>query len=88
MEQIKANGYDGKYDIVMKFAQVMLHRRGLDSFVNERRAQMAKNKIRAANNQTELNEHQIMSMQYFNWPLEPLTSRVDGVMLLSVSAST
>jgi hypothetical protein len=47
MEQIKANGYEGKYDMVMNVAQAMLHGRGLDAFVNERRAQMAKNKIRA-----------------------------------------
>jgi hypothetical protein len=59
MEHIKANGYEGKYDMVMNFAQAMLHGRGLDSFVNERRAQMAKNKIRAAKNQNELNEKQI-----------------------------
>jgi hypothetical protein len=29
-----------------------------------------------------------MIMQYLNWPLQPLTSRADGVTLLSVSAST
>jgi hypothetical protein len=40
MEQIKANGYKGKYDMVMNLAQAMLHGRGLDSFVNERRAQI------------------------------------------------
>jgi hypothetical protein len=57
MEQIKANGYEGKYDMVMNLAQAMLHGRDLDDyFVNERRDQMAKNKIRAANNQNELTE--------------------------------
>jgi hypothetical protein len=59
MEQIKANGYEGKYDTVMNLAQAMLHGRGLDAFVNERRAQMARNKTRTANNQNELNEQQI-----------------------------
>jgi hypothetical protein len=34
MEQIKANGYEGKYDMVMNLAQAMLHGRGLDAFVN------------------------------------------------------
>jgi hypothetical protein len=29
-EQIKANGYGGKYDMVMNVAQAMLHGRGLD----------------------------------------------------------
>jgi hypothetical protein len=59
LEQIKANGYGGNYDMVMNLAQAMLHGRGLDAFVIERRANMAKNEIRAANNQTELNEQQI-----------------------------
>jgi hypothetical protein len=59
MEKIKANGYGGKYDMVMNLAQAMLHGRGLDDFVNERRAKMAKNKICAARNKTELNEQQI-----------------------------
>jgi hypothetical protein len=56
MEQIKVNGYEGKYGMVMNLAQAMLHGSGLDAFVNERRAQMVKNKIRAAKNQNELNE--------------------------------
>jgi hypothetical protein len=42
MEKIKANGYEGKYDMIMNLAQAMLHGRGLDDFLNERRAQMAK----------------------------------------------
>jgi hypothetical protein len=37
----------------------MLHGRRFGAFVNERRAQIAKNKIRAAKNQMELNEQQI-----------------------------
>jgi hypothetical protein len=53
MEQIKANGYGGKYDMVMNLAQAMLHGRGLDVFVNERRAKMAKNKICASKNRNE-----------------------------------
>jgi hypothetical protein len=65
MEQIKANGYGGKYDMVINLAQAMLHGRGLDAFVNERRAQMAKNKIRAAKNQAELNEQQIHDYAIF-----------------------
>jgi hypothetical protein len=56
MEQIKANVYEGKYDMVVNLAQAMLHGRGLDPFVNERRAQIDKNKIRAAKNQNELKE--------------------------------
>jgi hypothetical protein len=65
MEQIKSNGYSGKYDMVINLAQAMLHGRGLDDFVNERRAQMAKNKICVAKNQTELNEQQIHDYAIF-----------------------
>jgi hypothetical protein len=65
MEQIKANVYEGKYDMVVNLAQAMSHGRGLDAFVNERRAQMAKNKTRAAKNQNELNEQQIHDYAIF-----------------------
>jgi hypothetical protein len=57
--------YEGKYDMVMNLAQTMLHGRGLDAFVNERRSQMAKNKTHAVNNQNELNEQQIHDYEIF-----------------------
>jgi hypothetical protein len=59
MKQIKVTGNGGKYDMVMNLAQVMLHGRGLDASMNERRSQLAKKKIRAAKTQTELNEQYI-----------------------------
>jgi hypothetical protein len=65
MEQINANGYEGKYDMVMNLAQAMLHGRGLDAFVNERRAQMAKNKTHVAKNQNELNYQHIHDYAIF-----------------------
>jgi hypothetical protein len=65
MEQIKANGYGGRYDMVMNLAQAMLHGRGLDAFVNERRSQTAKNKVRAAKNQNEFNEQHIHDYAIF-----------------------
>jgi hypothetical protein len=46
-------------------AQAMLHVLRLDAFVNERRAQMSKNKIRAAKNQTERNEQYIHDYAIF-----------------------
>jgi hypothetical protein len=64
-EQIKANGYGGKYDMLMNLAQAMLHGRGLDAFVNERRTKCAKNKIRVVNNQTELNVQHIYDYTIF-----------------------
>jgi hypothetical protein len=65
MEKIKANGYERKFDMVMNLAQAMFHGRGLDAFVNQRRAQMAKNKICASNNQNEFNEQQIHDYAIF-----------------------
>jgi hypothetical protein len=65
MEQIKAHCNCGKYDMVMNLAQSMLHGPGLDPFVNERRAQMAKNTIHAAKNKTELNEQHIHDYAIF-----------------------
>jgi hypothetical protein len=65
MEQIKTNGYEGKYDMVMNLAQEMLRGHRLDAFVNERRAQMAKNKPRAAKNQNESNDQQIHDYAIF-----------------------
>jgi hypothetical protein len=65
MEKIKANGYEGKYDMVRNFAQAMLQGRGLDAFVNERRSQIAKNKICADKNQNELNEQKIHDYPIF-----------------------
>jgi hypothetical protein len=38
MKKIKVNSYEVKYDMVMNLAQEMLHGRGLDLFVNERRS--------------------------------------------------
>jgi hypothetical protein len=51
--------------MVMNLAQAMLHGRGLDAFVNERRTQLAKNKIYVTKNQTDLNEQQIHDYAIF-----------------------
>jgi hypothetical protein len=47
-QQMKNHGYTGKYDMVMNLAQSMLAGRSLEAFLNERRAQEAKNKTRKA----------------------------------------
>jgi hypothetical protein len=50
-EQTKNNGYTGKYDIIINLAQAMFVGRSLEAFLNEWRAQEAKNRIRKANDQ-------------------------------------
>jgi hypothetical protein len=52
-EQVKNNGYDANHENVMSLAQAMLAGRSLEVFLNEKRSQEAKNRIRKANTQTE-----------------------------------
>jgi hypothetical protein len=51
--------------MIINLSQAMLHGRGLDECVHERRAQIAKNKIGVANNQTELKKQQINDYAIF-----------------------
>jgi hypothetical protein len=48
-EQVKNNGYGKNYDNFMNLAQSMLTGSGLEAFLNEKRSQEAKNRIRKAN---------------------------------------
>jgi hypothetical protein len=52
-DQVKNNGYDANYDNVMNLAQKMLAGRSLEAFLNERRSQEVKNRIRKTKTQTE-----------------------------------
>jgi hypothetical protein len=52
-EQVNNNGYDANYDNIMNLAQAMLAGRSLEAFLNEKRSQEAKNRIRKANTQME-----------------------------------
>jgi hypothetical protein len=47
-ERMKTHGYSGNCKMVMTLAQAMLAVRGLEAFLNERRAQDTKNKTRKA----------------------------------------
>jgi hypothetical protein len=48
---MKNHGYNANYDMVMNLAQAMLAGCSLEAFLNERRAQEAKNKTRKAKEQ-------------------------------------
>jgi hypothetical protein len=48
---MKNHGYNANYDMVVNLAQAMLAGRSLEAFLNERRAQEAKNKTRKAKEQ-------------------------------------
>jgi hypothetical protein len=64
-EQMKNNGYTGSYDMVMNLAQAMLVGRSLEAFLNERRAQEAKNRTRKAKEQTLHTPQQIYDCAIF-----------------------
>jgi hypothetical protein len=63
--QMKNHGYIGNYDMVVNLAQAMLVGRGLEAFLNERRAQETKNKTRKANEQTEYTPKHIYDCAIF-----------------------
>jgi hypothetical protein len=58
-EQVKNNGYGENYDNVMNLAQAMLAGRSLEAFLNDKRSQEAKNKIRKAKTLVEHTPKQI-----------------------------
>jgi hypothetical protein len=58
-EQVKNNGYDTNYENVMNLAQAMLAVSSLEEFLNEKRSQEAKNRVRKAKTQTEHTPSQI-----------------------------
>jgi hypothetical protein len=64
-EQVKNNGYNEKYDNVMNLAHAMLAGRILEAFLNEKRSQEAKNRIRKTNTQTEHTPKQIYDFAIF-----------------------
>jgi hypothetical protein len=64
-EQVKNNGYGDNYDSVMNLAQAMLAGRSLEAFLNEKRLQEAKNRIRKTNTQTEHTPKQIYDFAIF-----------------------
>jgi DNA-directed RNA polymerase subunit L len=65
-EQVKKNGYDANHDNVMNLAQAMLAGRSLEAFMNEKRSQEAKNRVRKANTQTEHTLKQIYDFANFD----------------------
>jgi hypothetical protein len=62
-EQVKNNGYNANYDNIMNLAQAILAGRSLEAFLNEKRSQEAKNRIRKAKTQTE---HTLMQIYDFS----------------------
>jgi hypothetical protein len=64
-EQTKNNGYTGSYDMIMSLAQAMLMGRSLEAFLNERRSQEARHRIRKAKDQTLYTSNQIYNYALF-----------------------
>jgi hypothetical protein len=64
-EQVKNNGYGDNHDNIMNLAQVMLAGCSLEAFLNEKRSQEAKNRIRKAKTKTEHTPNQIYDYAIF-----------------------
>jgi hypothetical protein len=64
-EQVKNNGYGKNYDNVMNLAQAMLAGRSLEVFLNEKRSQEAKNRIRKTKTHTEHTPKKIYDFTIF-----------------------
>jgi DNA-directed RNA polymerase subunit L len=64
-EQVKNNGYDANHDNFMNLAQAMLAGRSLEAFLNEKRSQEAKNRVRKAKTETEQSPKQIYDFSIF-----------------------
>jgi hypothetical protein len=64
-EQMKNHGYNANYDMVMNLEQAILVGRSLEAFLNERRAQEAKNKTRKAKDQAMYTPQQIYDCAIF-----------------------
>jgi hypothetical protein len=64
-EQIKNNGYGENADNSMNLAQVMLAGRILEAFINEKRSQDAKNRVRKAKTLTDHTPKQIFDFALF-----------------------
>jgi hypothetical protein len=64
-EQVKNNGYDTNYENIMNLAQAMLTGRSLETFLNDKRTQEAKNKLRKIKTLTEHIPKQIYDLAIF-----------------------
>jgi hypothetical protein len=88
-EQIKNNGYEDNADNGMNLlAQAMLAGRSLEAFINEKRVQEAKNRVRKAKTLTEHCPSKSLILLYSNCQFERLTSKVDGAMPMRGKKST
>jgi hypothetical protein len=87
-EQVKNNGYDDNYDNIMNLAQAMLAGRSLEAFLNEKRSQEAKNKLRKIKTLVEHTPTQIYDFAIFEFSIRALTSKVDGEMPTTGREST
>jgi hypothetical protein len=79
-EQVKNNGYGDNADNSMNLAQAMLAGRSLEAFINEKRSQEAKNRVRKSKKVAEHNPIKSMISLYSNYQFKRLTSNVDGAM--------
>jgi hypothetical protein len=64
-EQVKNNGYGDNPDSIMNLAQAMLTGRSLEAFLNEKRSQEVRNRVRKTKTLTEHTPKQIYDLAIF-----------------------
>jgi hypothetical protein len=79
-EQVKNNVYGDNADNSMNLDRAMLAGRILEAFLNEKRSQEAKNRVRKSKRLQNIYLRKSMISLYLNCQLERLTSKVDGAM--------
>jgi hypothetical protein len=82
-EQVKNNGYTDNPDNIMNLVQSMLAGRSLEAFLNEKRSQEAKNRVRKSKTIAEHTPSRCMTSQYLR-----LIPKVDGEMPMKDNKST
>jgi hypothetical protein len=65
VEQVKNNGFTDNPDNIMNLAQAMLAGRSLEAFLNEKRSQEAKNRVRKSKTIAEHTPKQIYDFAIF-----------------------
>jgi hypothetical protein len=87
-EQVKNNGYGDNPDNIMNLAQTMLAGRSLEEFLNEKRSQESKKKVRKIKTLTEHTPSRFMTSPFLSCQFVRLTSKVDGDMPMRGKQST
>jgi hypothetical protein len=75
-EQVKNNGYTYNLDSIMNLAQAMLTGQSLEAFLNEKRSQEAKNRVRKSKTIAEYTPKQIYDFAIFELSIRAFDTQI------------